>query len=164
MPRETKIAVNTEVKIPNVKVNANPLIGPNIAEMGPRFPDMSRPYDKELNEKAISKPLVKHIYTADPSAHYFEGKIYDVGIEEHKHKGVANLNVFPNPGNGSFTISTPNTGQAELNVFDLSGKMVLSQKVSSEETKVDLQNQPDGMYLFILHDTDNLRTAKVVKY
>jgi hypothetical protein len=30
----------------------------------------------ELNKKAISQPLVKHIYTADPSAHVFEGKIY----------------------------------------------------------------------------------------
>lgn len=30
----------------------------------------------ELNKKAISQPLVKHIYTADPSAHYFNGKIY----------------------------------------------------------------------------------------
>lgn len=29
-----------------------------------------------LNKKAISKPLVSHIYTADPSAHYFNGKIY----------------------------------------------------------------------------------------
>ena len=29
-----------------------------------------------LNEKALSKPLVNHIYTADPSAHYFNGKIY----------------------------------------------------------------------------------------
>ena len=27
-------------------------------------------------ESAISKPLVKHIYTADPSAHVFEGRIY----------------------------------------------------------------------------------------
>ena len=32
-------------------------------------------FDK-LNEKAISQPLVNHIYTADPSAHYFDGKIY----------------------------------------------------------------------------------------
>lgn len=31
---------------------------------------------EELNKKAISQPLVKHIYTADPSAHVFNGKIY----------------------------------------------------------------------------------------
>lgn len=30
----------------------------------------------ELDRKAISQPLVKHIYTADPSAHVFNGKIY----------------------------------------------------------------------------------------
>lgn len=30
----------------------------------------------ELNKKAISQPLIKHIYTADPSAHVFDGKIY----------------------------------------------------------------------------------------
>jgi len=29
-----------------------------------------------LNKKAISKPLVSHIYTADPSAHVFNNKIY----------------------------------------------------------------------------------------
>jgi hypothetical protein len=30
----------------------------------------------ELNRKSISQPLVEHIYTADPSAHVFNGKIY----------------------------------------------------------------------------------------
>ena len=30
----------------------------------------------ELNNKAISRPLITHIYTADPSAHVFNGKIY----------------------------------------------------------------------------------------
>ncbi len=30
----------------------------------------------ELDNQAISQPLVKHIYTADPSAHVFNGKIY----------------------------------------------------------------------------------------
>src|SRR6478672_5574014 len=32
-------------------------------------------FDK-LSAKAISQPLVNHIYTADPSAHVFNGKIY----------------------------------------------------------------------------------------
>jgi len=31
---------------------------------------------EELNANAISQPLVKHIYTADPSAHVFNGRIY----------------------------------------------------------------------------------------
>jgi hypothetical protein len=30
----------------------------------------------DLNKRAVSQPLVTHIYTADPSAHVFEGKIY----------------------------------------------------------------------------------------
>ena len=30
----------------------------------------------DLNKRAISPPLVNHIYTADPSAHVFNGKIY----------------------------------------------------------------------------------------
>ncbi|OQY09063.1 MAG: purine-nucleoside phosphorylase [Marinitoga sp. 4572_148] len=43
----------------------NPLIGPNCEEWGPRFPDMSEAYDKELTEKAIStaKKLGIPVYT-----------------------------------------------------------------------------------------------------
>lgn len=32
----------------------NPLIGPNLAEFGPRFPDMTRPYDVRLRKMAFS--------------------------------------------------------------------------------------------------------------
>ncbi|MEO7494958.1 MAG: glycoside hydrolase family 43 protein [Massilia sp.] len=47
----------------------------------------------DVAERAISQPLITHIYTADPSAHVFEGKIYiypshdvEAGIE-FNHNG-----------------------------------------------------------------------------
>lgn len=48
----------------------NPLIGPNLDALGPRFPDMSRPYDREWQEIAISSamelgiPLRRGVYVA----------------------------------------------------------------------------------------------------
>lgn len=58
----------------------------------------------EINKKAISQPLVSHIYTADPSAHVFNGKIYiypshdiDAGIpfnDNGDHFGMEDYHVI----------------------------------------------------------------------
>ena len=39
----------------------NPLVGPNIAELGPRFPDMGNAYDKELREMLASVAKDHHV-------------------------------------------------------------------------------------------------------
>lgn len=59
---------------------------------------------EELKAKAISRPLVEHIYTADPSAHVFDGKIYiypshdiDAGIpfnDNGDHFGMEDYHVL----------------------------------------------------------------------
>jgi hypothetical protein len=58
----------------------------------------------ELDKRAISEPLVNHIYTADPSAHVFDGKIYiypshdiDAGIpfnDNGDHFGMEDYHVI----------------------------------------------------------------------
>ena len=59
---------------------------------------------EDLKAKAISKPLVEHIYTADPSAHVFDGRIYiypshdiDAGLPEDDwggHFGMEDYHVL----------------------------------------------------------------------
>ena len=39
----------------------NPLTGPNLDDLGPRFPDMSEPFDRELQEMAHSVAMEKGI-------------------------------------------------------------------------------------------------------
>lgn len=59
---------------------------------------------KHLNERSISQPLVNHLFTADPSAHVFEDRIYiypshdiDAGIpfnDNGDHFGMEDYHVF----------------------------------------------------------------------
>lgn len=61
-------------------------------------------YLASLKEKALSQPLVEHIYTADPSAHVFNGRIYiypshdiDAGIpfnDNGDHFGMEDYHVI----------------------------------------------------------------------
>ncbi len=58
--------VNTDYKVGDIMIikdhisqfTPNPLIGKNIAEFGPRFPDMSEPYKRHLIQKAKAIALV----------------------------------------------------------------------------------------------------------
>jgi len=43
---------NLMVITDHINLIPNPLVGPNIAELGPRFPDMSQAYDKKLIDQA----------------------------------------------------------------------------------------------------------------
>ena len=68
--------VNPDFKVGDIMViedhinlfPSNPLIGPNDDEMGPRFPDMSEPYDHKLNAQMhvaasqVGIPLKKGVY------------------------------------------------------------------------------------------------------
>ena len=60
----------------HINLLPNPLIGPNIEEFGPRFPDMTRPYDPALIKKAVKLaaelgfPLHQGVYVGGTGPSY----------------------------------------------------------------------------------------------
>lgn len=73
------------------------------------------------------------------------------------------FSVFPNPSNGLFTISlgTETTGNAE--VFDMTGKLVLSVQINeSTQQEIDLRDFAKGIYLVRVSDGTLSETKRIV--
>lgn len=65
---------------------------------------------------------------------------------------AAQLQVFPNPSNGMFTLSLENRMlyPATLKVYNSTGACVYNLPVQSDKTAVDLSQLPSGMYSLLL--------------
>lgn len=55
--------------------------------------------------------------------------------------------VYPNPTNGNLMVNS-GCKNCIFEIYDLIGKKVLSQKLSDNETKVDLNSLNNGTYLY----------------
>ena len=59
----------------------NPLTGPNVDGLGPRFPDMSRAYDKRLRAIAAEAALERGITLREGVYAWFNGPTYETPAE-----------------------------------------------------------------------------------
>jgi hypothetical protein len=78
---------------------------------------------------------------------------------------VASLNVFPNPSNGSFTINHDALKNASWSLYDISGKLIHSERIApgSTSTLVNV-TVPAGIYsLRIVAEDMQLQKSVVVE-
>jgi hypothetical protein len=66
---------------------------------------------------------------------------FTVSIDELAHSATQ---LYPNPSSGNFSVVLP-SADALINVFDLSGRLIQSQRASS--TSIDLNLAKEGIYL-----------------
>lgn len=70
--------------------------------------------------------------------------------------------VYPNPGTGLYQVKfTESIG--EINVFNLAGEHILKQQNLKNNTVIDLSNQPSGMYLLKMNQSDQTHYIRLVK-
>ena len=89
-----------------------------------------------------------------------EGVVTAVGEMD----AYSNIMVYPNPTEGKFTITNYELRITEVEVFDLMGRKVLSQKAESRKQKeLDISHFPAGMYFVRIMTDRGVVTKKVVK-
>ena len=70
------------------------------------------------------------------------------------------INVFPNPGNGLFSVVSPVNGLLEI--FNCYGELILSKKVSIAATGIDISNYAEGVYTITINDGTTLFREKII--
>jgi hypothetical protein len=75
------------------------------------------------------------------------------------------FSIFPNPTTNFFTINIENgfDKKTQVNILNLDGKLVYSDKLISNKTKIDLSNYGSGIYFVsIVLDGNKMSTKKII--
>jgi hypothetical protein len=72
-----------------------------------------------------------------------------------------NVEVYPNPSSGQFTISSLKVPVNEVNVYDVYGKLVLSKAVNKKQETVSLKTA-SGIYFLRLKTNEGVVSKKIV--
>ncbi len=84
-------------------------------------------------------------------------------IPENVHEKILtnqNVNLYPNPNQGEFTISIPANANAEVKIVDLQGRAMFYEKISGSQ-QIDVDMLKKGIYIVKIFDTES--GSQVVK-
>jgi hypothetical protein len=71
--------------------------------------------------------------------------------------------IYPNPNAGEFTLVMNENTPRSLELFDMTGRIVLRQNTNSEKTTVNIKDLAKGIYFLRMQSADYLKVIKVVK-
>ena len=83
---------------------------------------------------------------------------YTVGINSYR----ISANIYPNPTTGNVTVES-NAINADITVFDMFGKQLMTSKVASERTELNFSTFAPGVYVVRIANATATTTVKVVK-
>lgn len=85
------------------------------------------------------------------------------GINSNK---VENFQVYPNPSNGTFYVKANVTGESNIKVMDITGRVVFEKTYPTQSllyTSIDLSEQNQGVYMIEVREGNNVSVQKVIK-
>jgi hypothetical protein len=112
---------------------------------------------------APSNVIFRIVFHSDDSANQLGVNVDDfviTGTLANESFELSNVAIYPNPSNGLVTVSYGNFEPTQIQVYDISGKLILTKNnLSASETNLDLSSASQGIY-FIKISSENQNTVK----
>ena len=100
---------------------------------------------------------IDYNYTKTVTVGAFNG----VGIKNIVNPSNERVMVYPNPNNGSFVVEPSGATKQTMQVYDVNGKMVLSQTINGK-TNIDAGHLIDGVYNLKISNSNNIVNKRIV--
>jgi hypothetical protein len=129
----------------------------NIAQPTAYVPSGSVTYTMTATDKCgnVSYDYVTVTYTAT-CIH----RLSAPGSAEHAQ---SSFSVYPNPGNGTFTIETNSTSAKDIFIYDAMGKLVFSLTQTTDASiAVNISGEPKGLYFVRLVNGDEIQDTRII--
>lgn len=102
------------------------------------------------------------LYSGGVQIYY--GSNVPIGITEPEHEKI--LKCYPNPAMNKLTISSGLLTIANVDIYDMMGKLILNQQQEpgnkNQEITVDLSRVPSGIYIVVASDGKTIERVRVV--
>lgn len=73
------------------------------------------------------------------------------------------LLIFPNPAHEYFFIRLEKDGNAEVDIYDLNGKLIFQKDLLRPQTRINIDDFPGGVYFVLVKTSDGIYQNKLVK-
>ena len=93
---------------------------------------------------------------------------YEIFITSNEGLQSVNLSIsaYPNPTASNLTLQVEmeKLDKLSYSVFDMNGKLLVSEKISAPSSSIDIQNKPSAVYfLKVYQDKNEIKSFKIIK-
>ena len=165
----TYLDVTNNVALKGIDISNNPLIHLDISNntglyfLGLRdmsslsevcvweeFPTASNEYDRfEIHFDTTGSPNVN--FTIDCSI---------TALNSYKEEN--SISIYPNPSDDIINVEIENIGNATIEIYNISGRLIFSKAFDSEVEKIDISGFSKGIYIVKVMQDNTLNVGKVV--
>ena len=116
-----------------------------------------------------SNVIFRIVFQSDESANQLGVVVDDFVIEgtlSNDDFELQNVSIYPNPSNGIFTVSTGNKSIDQIEVYDISGKVIFNAKNvtnSNFEYSLDLNVVANGIYFVKITSENQSAVKRIIK-
>ena len=72
------------------------------------------------------------------------------------------IQIYPNPTNGELSLALP-FSNGEIDIYDMNGRSVRSEKITTEKVELKLKDLPSGIYLIKIKSNSQVHTTKLIR-